>query len=226
MLLAACWVTAAGAQTPCSGRVDIADLSLVERPVTGAGDRFAVMVTGDGGWMRIDNRIADRLRQGGVPVVGFLSRYFGTRRTPEETACAMERVIRHYSIQWRRSQVILIGYSRGADVLPFMASRLPADQREKLSLIALLGLEPFIDFEYHPPWTLKAYFSHPPQYPVGPEVEKLRGLNVLCVFGEKESDSLCPGLDPGAFTLLREPDGHHFGGRYEEIGAAILRQAK
>ena len=225
-LLAACWVSSAGAQTVCAGRIDITGIPLIERPATGEGDRFAVMVTGDGGWRRIDETIAGRLRRDGVPVAGFLSDYFRTRRTPEESACALERVIRHYSIQWRKSSVILIGYSRGADVLPFMVSRLPAELRAKISLIALLGLEPSIDFEHHPPWNLLALFRHPPQFPVLPEVEKLRGQNVLCVFGEKETDSLCPRLDPGAFTILREPEGHHFGGRYEEIGTAILRQAK
>ena len=122
--------------------------------------------------------------------------------------------------------MILVGYSRGADVLPFMANRLPRDLRGKLSLIALLGLEPLIDFEYHPWWDLTGYVHPPPQFPVRPEVEKLRDLNVLCVFGMKETDSLCPTLDATAFTILAEPGGHHFGGRYEEIGEAILRQAK
>ena len=226
MLLALSPVPAAKAQAPCSGPSEVKDLPLVERSVRGNGDLFAVLVTGDGGWMRIDRKVADRLLEGGVPVVGFLSRYFGTRRTPEETACALERVIRHYSVQWGRSRVILIGYSRGADVLPFMASRLSPEVKQKVSLIALLGLEPTIDFEYHPFWSPAAYFSHPPQYRVRPELDRLRGQKVLCVYGEDEPDSLCPGLDPQRFTLLREPGGHHFGGRYSEIGAEILRQAR
>ena len=226
LLLALSLAPPVKAQSPCAALGGVNDLPLVERSVRGSGDLFAVLVTGDGGWMRIDRKLADRLLEGGVPVVGFLSRYFGTRRTPEETACALERVIEHYSLQWARGHVILIGYSRGADVLPFMASRLSPVVKQKVSLIALLGLEPSIDFEYHPPWSPAAWFRHPPQYPVGPELDKLRGQRVLCVYGEDEPDSLCPGLDPHFFTLLREPGGHHFGGRYSEIGAEILRQAR
>ena len=172
LLLAFCFVPPAEAQSPCSGLEGVKDLPLVERSARGKGDLFAVLVTGDGGWMRIDRKLADRLLEDGVPVVGFLSRYFGTRRTPEETACAMERVIQHYSLQWSKSRVILIGYSRGADVLPFMASRLSPDVKKKVSLIALLGLEPSIDFEYHPPWNWAAWFRHPPQYPVRPELDR------------------------------------------------------
>lgn len=228
LFLAISLASAAHAQSPCEeDRVDVADIPLVERPAAGGGDRFAVVVTGDGGWRRIDAKIADRLRSDGVPVVGFLaSSYFRSRKTPEQSACALERIIRRYSLQWKRNRVILIGYSRGADVLPFLINRLPADLRARVALIALLGLEPMIDFEYHPMWDLRGYFHHAPQFPVRPEVEKLRGQNVLCVFGAKESDSLCPSLDPQAFTILREPGGHHFDGRYDEIGAAILRQAK
>ena len=94
----------------CPTRVDISDLPLVELPTSKTSDLFAVMISGDGGWRRIDRKVTDELRAGGVPVVGFLTPdYFRTRRTPDESACALERVIRHYQLQWRRSKVILIG---------------------------------------------------------------------------------------------------------------------
>ena len=50
-------------------------------------------------------------------------------RTPEESARALEGVIRAYKLRWHKDKVILIGYSRGADALPFMISRLPNDVR-------------------------------------------------------------------------------------------------
>lgn len=209
----------------CTPRVDISDLPLVELPTSKTSDRFAVMISGDGGWRRIDRKVTDELRAAGFPVVGFLAPdYFRTRRTPEESACALERVIRHYQLQWRRQKVILIGYSRGADVLPFMVSRLAEDLRPSVRLIALLGLEPMIDFKYHPFWLPRLHRE--PQFPVRPEVEKLRGRNVVCVYGEKERDSLCHALDPGAFKIVREPGSHHFAGQYRDVADVILREAK
>jgi type IV secretory pathway VirJ component len=214
---------AAGFQ--CTSRVNISDLPLVELPTSKTSDRFAVMISGDGGWRRIDRKVTDELRAAGVPVVGFLAPdYFRTRRTPDESACALERVIRHYQLQWRRQRVILIGYSRGADVLPFMASRLPEDLRPAVRLIALLGLEPMIDFKYHSFWL--PHLHREPQFPVKPEVEKLRGQNVVCVYGEKERDSLCQALDPSAFKIVREPGSHHFAGQYRDVADVILREAK
>jgi type IV secretory pathway VirJ component len=209
----------------CTPRVDISDLPLVELPTSTKSDLFALMISGDGGWRRIDRKVTDELRAAGVPVVGLLAPdYFRTRRTPDESACALERVIRHYQLQWRRQKVILIGYSRGADILPFMASRLPADLRPAVRLIALLGLERMIDFKYHSFWFPQLHREQ--QFPVKPEVEKLRGQNVICVYGQKERDSLCQALDPSAFKIVREPGSHHFAGQYRDVADVILREAR
>src|SRR5260370_40129821 len=92
---------------------------IIELPATaGASDRFAVMLTGDGGWRRVDERVASVLRAQGIPVVGLdVPAYFGTRRTSEESACALEQIVRTYQQRWPNQKVILLGSSRGADVL-------------------------------------------------------------------------------------------------------------
>jgi type IV secretory pathway VirJ component len=222
-LLAAVRAHAVVPDERCSARADIRGLPVLTLGAKVSSDRFAVMITGDGGWRRIDQKITDRLRAAGIPIVGFVaSDYYRKRRSPDESACALERVIRYYKIQWRKNKVLLIGYSRGADVLPFMASRLPRDLRESTQLIALLGLESTIDFKYWPAWSLAAYTHKEPQYAVKPEVEKLRGQNVLCIFGAKEKDSLCHVLDRNAFKIVAEPGGHHFAGKYRDIADIIL----
>jgi len=207
----------------CPPRTDVAGLPLVELPATAETNRaFAVMLTGDGGWRRIDAKVTAPIRARGIPVVGFSTpAFFHDRRTAEESACALERILRTYLVRWNRSSILLIGYSRGADILPFMASRLPADLRERVRLIAFLGLEPAIDFRYHPSW-IPFYHPREVQFPVVPELEKMRDYRMLCVYGQEEPDSLCRSLDPQLVRPLREPGGHHFGGRYEEIGNAIV----
>jgi type IV secretory pathway VirJ component len=197
-----------------------------EFPAANPSNRFAVFVTGDGGWRPVDHKITQTLTANGIPVVGFLTPpYFSVRRSADENACALADLIRAYQQRWNRQKVILIGFSRGADVLPFMINRLPAELRSSIQLVALLGPEPMIDFEYHPFWSLLRYFRHPPQFPVRPEIESLRGMNVLCVYGEREGDSLCPTLDPSQFRIVREPGGHHYAGRYDEVARAILDAA-
>jgi type IV secretory pathway VirJ component len=200
---------------------------VIELPATGTSDRFAVMLTGDGGWRRIDDKVTEKLRLEGIPIVGLdVPNYFRTRRTPEESACALEQIIRTYKERWHKDKVILIGYSRGADVLPFMASRLSSDVRGSVQLIALLGLEPLIDFKFHPWWDIGRYFHREQQFRVLPEVQRLAGQNVLCVYGNAEKHTLCTQLDPSHFKIVVQPGSHHFGGHYDEVAQAILDAAR
>ncbi len=225
MIQALLLAAAITAGAPCDARVDTTGLPLRAFPTKNAGDTLAVVITGDGGWRLIDDRLKKHLHEHGVAVVGFLSPdYFRELRTPEESACALERTIRHYQVAWHRKQVILIGYSRGADVLPFMANRLAPDLRADIDLIALLGLEPTIDFRYHASWVP---FYHPKetQHPVLPEIEKLRGQRILCVYGEKEKDTLCKSLDPSLATVVKTKGAHHFAGNYKAIVEAIVDAA-
>jgi type IV secretory pathway VirJ component len=202
---------------------DVSGLPLVELPASdGARDAIAVIVSGDGGWASIDRDIGGRLAARGVGVIGLNSlRYFWTRRTPEGAAADLARIVRHYTAAWHARRVLLVGYSRGADVLPFMVNRLPSDVRSHVALLALLGPGRSVDFQFHlSDWIADA--DRASALPVRPEVERLRGIPVLCVYGETESDSVCPGLEPGRATVLRQPGGHHFGGDYEAIVSRIL----
>jgi type IV secretory pathway VirJ component len=205
--------------------VDVSDLPLVEVPARGpATDILAVILTGDGGWASIDRDIGNGLAARGIAVVGLNSlRYFWTRRTPAGAAADLERILRHYLTAWQRQRALLIGYSRGADVLPFMASRLPPAMLRRVALIVLMGPELAVDFEFHLADWIGGATSN--ELPVLPEAEKLRGARVLCVYGEQEADGLCQRLDPGLAVRLALPGGHHFGGDYDTIVGRILSEA-
>src|SRR5881628_1208854 len=113
--------------TPPLPKVD--NLPLIKVPAKAPGrDELAVLLTGDGGWAQTDKGLSEALTKGGIPVVGWNSlRYFLKRRDPDRSAKDLERILRHYLPLWHKERVILIGYSFGADVMPFLASRLPPD---------------------------------------------------------------------------------------------------
>lgn len=206
----------------------LADLPIVEVPVTVApaagGDagnarRFAVLLSGDGGWAGIDKSIAAALAKQGVPVAGFDSlRYFWSARTPEGLAADLDRLIRYYAARWQRSEVLLIGYSQGADVLPFAINRLPARTRASVRLTALLGLGQKAAFEFH----VTHWIGASGDRPIAPEAQKLSAAGTLCIHGSDERDSLCPQLAPKHVRALALPGGHHFGGDYDALAGRIL----
>jgi type IV secretory pathway VirJ component len=204
----------------------ISDLPLEEVPAPEATrDVFAVILTGDGGWAGIDREIADGLMGAGMNVVGFNSlQYFWRKRTPEETTQAVSRVIAHYQQKWNAAGVVLVGYSFGADILPFIVNRLPDDQRTALRGIAMLALGRNIRFEFRiGDWM--APISGPDTFPILPEAQKMPAIPTLCVYGaEEEAQELtsCPFLAPERVRMRKTEGGHHFDGDYAAIARAIL----
>ncbi len=204
----------------------LTDLPIVEVNASGSvSDLMAVVVSGDGGWAGIDREVADVLAGKGIPVVGLNSlAYFWTKRTPDGSAKDLERILEHYLSRWKKEKAILLGYSLGADVLPFMASRLPKELLSRVSLIALLGPGRQVDFEFHlTDWLGSS--SDGTTYPIRPEVQKLKGTRLICFYGEEETDSLCRDLEPALAKVVAMKGAHHFGGNYDAIAEAILRQA-
>ncbi|MDP9046028.1 MAG: virulence factor, partial [Pseudomonadota bacterium] len=197
----------------------LADLPVIELPVAAPGTRLVVLLSGDGGWAAIDKGIANALVQKGVPVVGLDTlRYFWTPRTPEGLAADLDRVIRFYADRWKRSDIVLVGYSQGADVLPFAINRLPVRTRSQVRLAALLGLGQQAAFEFH----VTNWIGPSGDKPILPEAQRLVAASTLCVYGQDEKDSLCPTLSPAHARLLELPGGHHFGGNYEALAGRIL----
>ncbi|HXO21688.1 MAG TPA: AcvB/VirJ family lysyl-phosphatidylglycerol hydrolase, partial [Thermoanaerobaculia bacterium] len=61
--------------------------------------------------------------------------------------------------------------------------------------------------------------------PVLPEVKKLAGKpRLLCMYGEQESASICPTLDPKLGQKIGFSGAHHFGGNYETLADRILKE--
>ncbi len=210
-----------------SGDGGVGDLPLIEVPAKAAPPTpptLAVIFSGDGGWASLDREVGDALAAAGIGVVGVNSlTYFWTKRTPEGASADLARVVRHYRTAWSTTRLLLVGYSRGADVLPFLASRLPDDLRATVALVALLGPAQTTDFEFHLTDWLGG--DDPDARPIAPEVARLRGLRILCVQGADEDDSLCPRLDDGLAQRFVLPGGHHFGGDYGVIATRILTAA-
>ncbi|MFL6235113.1 MAG: AcvB/VirJ family lysyl-phosphatidylglycerol hydrolase [Thermoanaerobaculia bacterium] len=185
-------------------------------------DELAVLLSGDGGWAETDRGLAASLSQGGIPVVGWNAlRYFLRRKRPDQVGRDLEKVLRVYLPLWHKEKVVLIGYSFGADVMPFLVTRLPADLAEKVSLVVLMGPTGTADFHFHPSEWLRKPSDD--SLPMLPELEKLRGREILCAYGRKEKDSFCLHLD-GLANLLIRPGGHIVGKDYGPVAEWILNR--
>jgi type IV secretory pathway VirJ component len=199
-----------------------AKLPLIEVPATrGASDTLVVFVSGDGGWAKIDKSISAILASEGMPVVGLNSlQYFWSKRTPESASRDLQSIIETHL--GTRKSVVLVGYSRGADVLPAMVARLPAETQSKIRLIALLAPSPRVEFEFH-----VADWMHDSKrgMAVKPELEKIK-VKTLCVWGEDDHDSLCSGLALPHVQVVTLRGSHHFEGDYAQLAKIITEGLK
>jgi len=205
---------------------EVQDLPVVEVPVQTPSRTLALMLSGDGGWAGIDREVGAQLAGRGVPVVGVSTlKYFWQRRSPEESTADMSRLLRHYLATWKAERIVLVGYSFGADVLPFIVNRLPADLRARVASVNLLAPGMNADFEIHVTGWVGGTGSD--ALPLAPELARLVDLRRLCFYGDGDRDAAagCAGfIGPGA-AVRKVGEGHHFGYLYSEIADAIVEYA-
>ena len=198
-------------------------LPIVEVPSGVNGDAFAVLFSGDGGWAGIDKEVAGALADAGIPVAGVDSlRYFWSPRNPDGMAKDLDRILRYYSAEWHRKRALVIGYSQGADVLPFAVNRLPATSRPLIKLVAMIGISTTASFEFHVTNWLGGGDNG---LPTAPELRKLSAANALCVYGDDDDDSICPQVNPANARVVELSGGHHFGGDYGKLARLIVDRA-
>ncbi len=202
---------------------DLPLVSVAAPPGAASSDTFAILLSGDGGWAGLDKEVAGALATGGIPVIGLDSlRYFWGARTPAGLAADIDRIAAYYLTALGKQRLMLIGYSQGADVLPFAVNRLSPTTRSRVSLAAVIGMSEHALFEFH----LSSWLADDASGPATlPEVDRISGIPVLCIYGEGETDTLCPKLDPHKVTVVKLKGGHHFDGDYAGLARAILASA-
>ena len=201
---------------------DVSDLPLIELPAAHPNGLMAIVISGDGGWRDLDKTIAEELQKDGVSVIGWDSlRYFWSEKSPAQTSKDLARVIQTYGARWHANRIALIGYSFGADVMPFAYNRLPDALRAKVSLISLLGFAPSADFQVR----VTGWLGMPASdkaLKVQPELAKVPPSIVQCVYGADEKDTLCPALANTGIDLVKTNGSHHFDGDYSALAAKII----
>lgn len=210
----------AGAQPRPSA---LTDLPITEVPAS-TGQTLAIFWSGDGGWASLVSNVSKELAANGIAVVGINSRAWLDRgtRTPDDVARDSERILRTYLSRWSRSKVLLLGYSRGAGFMPFIVNRLPADLRERVQLVALMGAEHSASFEFHL-MDLIRHNPRPTDLPVLPELMRGGGTHYFCLYGTTESDTICPQLDASRVTVVARTGDHHFDRNYPAIARDVLK---
>lgn len=202
------------------------DLPLTVLDAKPSMNTMAIIFSGDGGWRDIDSEIGGYLQGEGVPVVGIDSlRYFWSERTPQQVAKDLGHIMDTYRKKWGVSNVVLIGYSFGADVIPASYNLLSKSDRARVKQMSLLALSKEVDFVI----SVTGWLGVAGEGKGGNSIEDLAKVDpkiVQCVYGTDEDDDPCPTLKDKGIEAVAIDGGHHFDEDYEALGKRILDSLK
>ena len=188
---------------------------------SGSHGPLLLVLSGDGDWTAFMKELSDMAAAHGAPVLGLKMRtYLSTPHKPDQVAADLEPAVRAQMKEWNRDDIVIIGYSRGADTAPFVVNRWPSDLRARVRSLGLIGLSDNASFEFH--WEdLAIDVSRPTDIPTRPELEKLAGLSILCFRGEDEQKSACASPVGGMRTIVH--DGKHRAKAGDGTSELVLR---
>lgn len=193
------------------------DVNLKTLPLSITNARFqnfeaqvVLFISGDGGWYRFEQTIADNLANLGIPTIGLDSKkYFWNRKSPDETAGDMSKVLEYYCKKWEIKKIILMGYSLGSEIIPFIVTRLPEGIKSKVEASVLLSPTSSTDFEIHLSNMLGLH-NRQNTYNVIDEIRKENMGNVLLIFGKDEKSPVPEQLTGTSVKIRYIPGDHHY----------------
>lgn len=166
----------------------------------------AVFLSGDMGFMGMGGDLVRRINADGTPVVAINSlAYFRSLRTPAEVETLIETGVRRALAMDGGAPVTLIGQSFGADMLHVGLARLPSDLRAKVHAVALVVPTDTVHFRASPS---EIFSNQGLDNDAFPTASRLTWVRTVCIYGESETDSLCPHLKQRNVVPMPLPGGH------------------
>lgn len=183
----------------------------------GADDKPLVLyISGDGGLNDFSKSLCAGISSKGYNIAAINSRsYFWDKKTPDQTAMDVRNYITAKLKDRASQQIILIGYSFGADVTPFIVNRLDSNLSGKLKSVILLSPSGSTDFEIH--WSDLLGGSKKRSNDVIAEINKMKVNRLTTVFGSNETGFPVSDIKVSHYYNYRLTGGHHYAGNTEDL---------
>lgn len=179
-------------------------------------------ISGDGGLNKFSTGLCESFHQKGFDVVALNSRsYFYNKRTPEETANDISEYLSEKLAGRANPKVVFLGYSFGADVLPFVLNRLSKNIADEVEISFIMASSGSTDFEIH--WLDMLGSGRKRSMDVVSEINKIQNQKIVIITGSDDNNLDIKRISLNKYTLVVLPGGHHFDNDIDEIVQRILR---
>jgi type IV secretory pathway VirJ component len=116
------------------------NLPIIESKSNENDDYYVIFLTGNGGWTKIVQSVTHYLNSKNVSVLAInIKKYLWSEKNPGQIACDLETLIERYSIKWGQKKVVFMGYSMGAEVLPFAINCMEDKYMDELNDVILIA---------------------------------------------------------------------------------------
>lgn len=188
-------------------------------PKARRGSPLIFLLSGDGGWNDFTENLAQGFSSRGFEVLGIDSKkYFWEEKTPQKTASEFNAVIAQGLQQYQKKQYVIVGFSFGACITPFLISHTGDSVKSSLKAAFLVSPDKRGDFEIHITDML-SLGDGSGNYDVLAETAKQKQGLVTCIFGAKENRKVVKAYRDLNIPVKILPGNHH----YDEKPANIVR---
>jgi type IV secretory pathway VirJ component len=193
-------------------------------PANDTSKPLVFYISGDGGWTGFSNAFLQSINKAGYAVVALNARkYFWKKKTPASMTIELSQLINKYLAQWKRDSIVLIGYSFGSDVTPFLYNYAGKSFTKKVTHLVLMLPYTSTDFEVHV--TEMIGIATRDTYSVVNEVNKIT-RPILFILGTEKDQFPVQTLTYKNHVVITEGGGHHFDDKADKVATHVLNYIK
>lgn len=186
---------------------------------------FVLYISGDGGFNNFSTGLCTAISKAGFSITAINAKsYFWSKKTPEQAANDIGDYLEKKLKERKNKQIVLAGYSFGADVIPFIANKLPDSLKKNLLAVVLLSPSSSTDFEIH--WTDILGWNKKRNMDVVAGINKMNVPKTVTIFGSDEDDFPVKDIKLVNYNNEILPGGHHLDGDTGKVAGVMVKYFK
>jgi type IV secretory pathway VirJ component len=183
-------------------------------------------ISGDSGFNTFSKNFGKNLHAFGYDVFALNTEsYFWNKKTPEQTSADIEKYINQQLTGRQNQKVILIGFSFGADVTPFVYNRFSDSLKNNIEKVFIIGPSKSNDFKIH----LGEYFGQEIKgsLQVIPEINQMKNVPVMVILSDFEFAHFpYKDIKLANYKMKYIAGDHHYGGNTKMLASFINSNLK
>ena len=190
-----------------------------------SSNAFVFYISGDGGLNSFTISLCDNINKAEYSVTALNARsYFWNKKTPQQAANELADYLARATSNRKNQQIVLVGYSFGADVLPFIINKLPAALKSKIKTSVFIAPSTSTDFEIR----LTDMFSQGKKrsMDVVAEMNRMDATKTVIIQDGDEKGFPVKSITLKNLTVETLTGSHHFDGDTKLVAQTVLKHCK